>query len=1240
MLREKLSNPVYNDYKYELMPSLTDVLLQRSREFLDNLERSSRDEQREIELMTLYFFAISYNLELIKQFELKKSSDLFRDFVKAFFLKKPVETMADTDPPIVEIWASVNKVYSRNFPLVNNQPIGIEIDESAREKVGILLYSFIVLFHYGASYIALKIKNMPEEQPDVKEEYYNTCKIVFNDIVNNIENFEMNDCFPSISLIDIFKAIIHTMVNHDIWNYSDLQIRLLKKTEDILKWSYTPEFSETFKKSPNPSLLRQSISAFLTLTDESNINRRGFIRVKKEYRTIVSTFENFDMILANIDTSPENEDAQKTQEQIIRTYIIICLFSITLLSEDSEDPADQKTYLECERLQKTWKIIFRYAKFNKNLEAEFDFSNQILQKIVEIEGVQSYLKAFSAEIIKNLYTICYFNLDVDPQRGSINRLNSLLSRLMAHNRSEYDEILAHISITIQSNFETILAEGEQFQRDYESREDILLKKFLRTEVSVISFSQQLQTFYSRHDMIIKDSPLNEVMMKYFPKFIFSPVFHMTGAVYTSYFPNMINSFNGDDSLQKELFKEYAAKYVEALAVISQNLTGPKPSAVLERKLDCICNVTGDTHSFFSESFQDDVREIHRINSKTVLIPFFDCLDIRETLASNSYPEVTQDFIETLHKKLPEITEYTANIFNFLTRRNTNKRRVIPCGNLLNIDLQSFSCFNDIPSFKEYFRAAIQEFLNRCVRPDIVENNEESFLSRLGSFQAVHFIMQNMVSVDYGTMFGSQEVVIRMMKIVFDLFIDFADLLKKYFLHISTSCLSLATIQVPEGGQVISTEEDLKNIHLLLKNIMPLPLEIIIDLLDKEEDKTIPTLEALYSLVLKLGPELLTLCILDKHDTVKSALYTIMRKIFSCFLKALKEDMGKPEATQEGESPSDALVKKELKLKIFEELLARVIIFYSPMFKAPFVQYPYHPIVNKLIKQFIQTLQEGLVKEPETSDSVDLTRFLNVKIYQNPVLNQLRKCTIMFSFVLNFIECHITPEHDYYLETLDVLVKEIKSLLTQLDVQELKNENTSFIINDFAFVFQDLIASITKFSVSLLYYHVRSQEKKEELDQTLDMLCFVLKRWADISQLYDNIGHDIQDIFNDSVIMLLIYFRLQDNDMLSKLIEDKQLIEMLIKHGSQEFYSIAELYVLQAFEPETMFRLKMRSLVYLDETGKRLWRSNSIKALEKYWSPTLIQIWKEDFTVENCMETGKNVVKLREGSGKYMYNLTL
>ena len=1242
MLSEKLSSPVYKDYKYKLTPSLTDILLQRSRELLNSLERSSEDEQKEIELMTLYFFAISYNLEIVKQFQGLKSSNSFGEFVKDFFIKKATETIADTNPPIIELWATVNKIYSRNFPLVNNQSMNIEVDESSREKVGILIYSFIVFFHYGASHIALKIKNMPEEQPGVKEECYTTCKIIFNDIVNNIEEFELDDCFPSISLIDIFKAIIHTMVNHDIWNYSDLQIRLLKKTEDILKWSYTPEFSEKFQKSLNPSLLRQSISAFLTLTDESTINRRGFIRVKKEYRTTLSTFENLNMILANIDTSPVNDDVQKIQERIIRTYTAICLFSIVHLNEVDEDSADQKAYLDYERLQKIWEIIFRYSKFNKNLEIEFDFFNQILQKALEVEGVQSYLKVFSGEVIKNLYTTCYFNLDVDPQRGSITRLNNLLSKLMVHNRSEYDEILAHIFITIQSNFEAILAEGEEFQRYYENSEDVLLKKFLRTEASVVSFAHHLQNFFARHDLIIKDSPLNEVMAKYFPKFVFSPVFYMTGANCISYMPNIIIVFNSEDSLHKVLFGEYASKYVEALAVMSQKLTGPKPSELLERKLHAICNLTGDIHSFFNEFYQDDVREIHAINSKAVLIPFFDCLDIRETLASNTYPELTQNFTDTLRKNLPGITKYTIDIFKFLALKSANRNQQIPCGNLISMDLQSFSCFNDVPSFKEYFKDAIQEFLTRCARSDVVENNEDSFLFRLGSFQAFHFIMQNMISVNQHTMFESQEAAIHMMKIVFDFFIDFAGLLKKNFLHVSTSCLSLTTIQVQER-QAILAEEDLKHIYKLIKNILPLPLDIASSLLDQEDDQTSPTLEALYQLVLNIDPELLSLCILDKQDAEKSALYDMMKRIFSCFLKALKhKEMKEPRAIQEDEPPSDAPAKKELKLKIFEQLLSRAIVFTSPMFKVSFIPNHYHQIVHKLTNQFIQghtTFQEGLVKDSDVSESVDLTKFLRVKIYQSSLLNKLRNSTIMFSFVLNFIECHTTPDHQFYIETLDVLIKEIKSLLNQLDVQDLKNENTSFIVNDFAFVFQDFIASITSFSGSLLYYHLHSQEKKEELNQTLDMLCFVLKRWADISQLYDNIGYSIQDIFKNSVIMLLFYFRLQDNDILSKLVEDKQLIEMLIRHGSHEFYSIAELYVLQAFEPETMFRLKMRSLVYLDETGKRLWRSISIKDLEKYWSPTLIQIWKEDFTVENCMETGKNVIKLREGSGKYMYKLT-
>ena len=83
--------------------------------------------------------------------------------------------------------------------------------------------------------------------------------------------------------------------------------------------------------------------------------------------------------------------------------------------------------------------------------------------------------------------------------------------------------------------------------------------------------------------------------------------------------------------------------------------------------------------------------------------------------------------------------------------------------------------------------------------------------------------------------------------------------------------------------------------------------------------------------------------------------------------------------------------------------------------------------------------------------------------------------------------------------------------------------------------------------------------------------------------------------------------------------------------------IAEIYALQAFEPESMLEIKLKSLVHLDSSGRRVLENTSIEGLDRYYSSILEQIWKSKFIVRKT-SMSSTVIVSRESPGKFLLYL--
>ena len=199
------------------------------------------------------------------------------------------------------------------------------------------------------------------------------------------------------------------------------------------------------------------------------------------------------------------------------------------------------------------------------------------------------------------------------------------------------------------------------------------------------------------------------------------------------------------------------------------------------------------------------------------------------------------------------------------------------------------------------------------------------------------------------------------------------------------------------------------------------------------------------------------------------------------------------------------------------------------------------------------------------------------------------------------------------------------------------ENPRFIKNDFLPIFSSYILNLITITFYHLKYYLLAGNNITEFNNSFEFLCLAMKKFRKIVIEEEQAYYCLKSFFSErESLNCLLFFILHDPVQCKKITEDKEFLDILLNFSMDSLYMITEIAALQAYDPEVILFIKLKSLVYLDKTGKRVYQNSTIKSIEKYWPDELKKVWETKFSIEkdfgsNSIE--KRVVCVKENQGK-------
>ena len=215
------------------------------------------------------------------------------------------------------------------------------------------------------------------------------------------------------------------------------------------------------------------------------------------------------------------------------------------------------------------------------------------------------------------------------------------------------------------------------------------------------------------------------------------------------------------------------------------------------------------------------------------------------------------------------------------------------------------------------------------------------------------------------------------------------------------------------------------------------------------------------------------------------------------------------------------------------------------------------------------------------------------------------------------------EHEFYIETLRFFLIELGDRIKDFNTKDMKKAGADFIESDFLTSYKKVLNSLTDIGNEMIVDCLDKGEITTDFCQIFEYICFALKKWEEIGQLFEDTIEDIKSFFQTDSLLLIFYICLYDERTFEKFVSDEQILNITMKYFGKKFYNLAELYVLQAFDTNSLLALKLKALVHLDKSGKRLIKNRGIFNLARYWSDPLRQTFEENFSIEEFEEISED-----------------
>jgi len=328
----------------------------------------------------------------------------------------------------------------------------------------------------------------------------------------------------------------------------------------------------------------------------------------------------------------------------------------------------------------------------------------------------------------------------------------------------------------------------------------------------------------------------------------------------------------------------------------------------------------------------------------------------------------------------------------------------------------------------------------------------------------------------------------------------------------------------------------------------------------------------------------------------------------------EEEAALNKAAEEKEEQEIAARLKIEGKKLFEKVLTKFMIFFTLDFDTLTIASSYH----KILIEFLAKCKEIIESPgPEDFEKCGLGS-LNLKIYQNQIMNQIRIFSPIMLYLLKFRLENEVSESDH--QVFGALIGEYLHKITNIVFKftpDLKEEEELFIENDFILVYTGFIFSLVASLKHVIACIVNFKQPFPVDSNLFSSLCLAIEKLGEMCQQNRSLSMSSVLLLNKKDLMDIFYYCLQESpDRLEKFVANEKLMNTLIKYLGLQFYVLAEMFILRAYNPEQILKLKLKALVQLDESGSRIFQNVNIKTLEKYWDKSLLKIFEKNFTIEN------------------------
>ena len=1020
----------------------------------------------------------------------------------------------------------------------------------------------------------------------------------------------------------------------------------------------------------------------------------------KEYLAHMAKFTQIELILEHAKNAKKhtNKSAQLAQDQIIRYYVALHLRSQLLAFTLNE--AEQILFYNVERLKQAWQIIQFYSFGGRCLGGELSMTIEILESLSGEVNDLMCEKVINSDVLTLFMTKSYLNLEEEDDAGDFENLAEAIDSLsykegwstfasnLANHLQEIFESLLQQGHDLQnpkvSNDKTTIK--PLFIIEYK------MFKFGKRLLPLLNLMSRYE-----QTAISTDPNLQKVITEYLPKVITSPIFYLLGS---DNITELIENFPTLSILQpimNTLLQLYPDKILEGSIFIKNELEKKKDvdsDDMFMKKFKAFRSSTGDFDGLFSEDFFDDIQEAHRINSNITFLNFMKDLQIGQIDSDNeTFQNQISEFFTKLSQLDPELTKLTIEIRYLLLLRAIKKNKKKNILDLYVINESGLSDNLDRLACFDYFNKKLVT-TTTILQNAVGSNDEDILLYRLcvlaTKVATIVSLPESFLQINtYFNIIGPNLLFcIEVIKTLYDLSSKVGEFASEDYISdvkISPSNLKYETIS-QNPSQFIGIAKDL--LHSYFVSIYKAIKH------SKGQKKHKNSLRTAWDLLSEsldvISPKLLYLCVLDKkrrsthnlsnligsmfklYSAVYSSLYSNEKeddlqqekhpkpkqsnkkgkKTFRDLYKAKKNANNQENKVKIKEEPAHSIIQIEDIInpvdekvdlqkdkETYERILFKFIIFYDPeLFPLDNRQ---QEVYRSFIKKAEFILCGVIVHQPEESkENIFVTEkeknALNVEVYRNYVINRIRNLSPVFVFAVK-AGSQAKNDHNFYLKTIVLLTNEIGVLIEKLSITDMLEEVIEFIETDFTVLFVETIKSLQIIAKQMITHYLNTNTMHEAFNDTFKTLNISLRRWSDICLKFSKTQKRSAQLFEDGSLVSIYYFSLQYLGQKDTFASDKKIVDFLIQGLGEDFYVLAELFVLDAFEPEKIVKIKLKALAYLDKSGSRIFQSSSMKALEMYFGSSLLKVWKEEFSIkqlensENNKHTNKIVIT-KEGPG--------